>query len=652
MKRLLMVTLLLFFVFEGIAQRPTFLKALHQFNYSQQVRVIPSNDGGWLLFTLDSCKIYKFNSCGIFQWTQKYSFSGLSIHGIDLIPTNSGGFAFLVRCSPGSNYYPIMVNADAQGNVIWCKSFSDPLYGEAPYTLIQDHSGNFFTYGNATLLATNEVFNTLSKISNSGNIIWSKLYNHGGIWGGAILTKDNGFLMRTGNIFIKTDINGNELWTSKILDGMYHYYKPVEVDDGFIFNGYTNGIGSTDTVCFYKIDKLGNMLWGGKRQLDFIGVPMQLTSKYNGNFIFLHPKQVNGKSYQTITEFDKDLNVINQTAIENNAFNISYNFSSACFLKDSSAVIGGAITINDPAVISRLAFLKADINQHFSCDTGLVVNSTNVPLVQNSLTTSVTSRSYTSNNQFLISETRIDSTYFICSSFSPLQVNLGGDTSLCAGSSIALQNKSNAEFDLFVWSTGETAAQIIVSQPGKYWLRASNSCRQESVSDTILVDFKFFPKPSLLRDTSICSENGIELNAFIPGASYMWSEGSSSANITINQPGNYVVNINYLNCSKSFETKVEDCEILLLPNVITPNNDGFNNAFLPIEMRGIIDAQLKVFNRWGQEIYYTTDIINRPWAGNAYSKKCPDGVYYWIVEYTNYLHVNKLQKGSVSLFSE
>ncbi|MES1222595.1 MAG: hypothetical protein ABUT20_44280, partial [Bacteroidota bacterium] len=278
MRNLFFSCCILLFLSPVLAEHPTYLKYLQAVDNSSRIRVLPTQDRGWYLFSLDSLKIYKFNNCGHLQWAFKYSFPLLPWRGVDIVATQTGGFAFLIMNYPSSNYHAFIVNADAQGNVLWCKSFEDVPYTEVPYTLIQDNAGNFFLYGNVTYVPNNDVFNSLTKISAGGTVVWRKLYNHGGTWGGAIRTKDKGFLLRTGNTFIKTDLNGNEIWTRSFLVGMYNYCKPVEVNDGYICNGYDHNAIGGDTITFFKMDKSGALQWGGKKVVDFIGVPQELCS--------------------------------------------------------------------------------------------------------------------------------------------------------------------------------------------------------------------------------------------------------------------------------------------------------------------------------------------------------------------------------------
>jgi gliding motility-associated-like protein len=77
---------------------------------------------------------------------------------------------------------------------------------------------------------------------------------------------------------------------------------------------------------------------------------------------------------------------------------------------------------------------------------------------------------------------------------------------------------------------------------------------------------------------------------------------------------------------------VDNCPAYELPNVFTPNNDNFNNLFTPLHpYRYVKDIDLKIYNRWGVEVFSTThpDIL---WDGkNSQTKTlCSDGVYYYV----------------------
>jgi gliding motility-associated-like protein len=74
------------------------------------------------------------------------------------------------------------------------------------------------------------------------------------------------------------------------------------------------------------------------------------------------------------------------------------------------------------------------------------------------------------------------------------------------------------------------------------------------------------------------------------------------------------------------------------PNVITPNGDHLNDRFAPHLSRSgsVTDCeagafrQLRIFSRWGREIFRTTDEA-AGWDGANASA----GTYYYLLEYTN-----------------
>ena len=69
---------------------------------------------------------------------------------------------------------------------------------------------------------------------------------------------------------------------------------------------------------------------------------------------------------------------------------------------------------------------------------------------------------------------------------------------------------------------------------------------------------------------------------------------------------------------------VEEYYDFSIPNVFSPNKDGINDDFYP-SIIGINDWELKILNRWGNEII-TIDENNPTWSGENYS----DGVYFYL----------------------
>jgi gliding motility-associated-like protein len=75
---------------------------------------------------------------------------------------------------------------------------------------------------------------------------------------------------------------------------------------------------------------------------------------------------------------------------------------------------------------------------------------------------------------------------------------------------------------------------------------------------------------------------------------------------------------------------------LYVPNVFTPNDDSFNSAWKPVGV-GIHDYTLKVYDRWGQIVFETTD-FEEAWNGRYLNKgqRVPDGAYKYIISVIDY----------------
>jgi len=72
--------------------------------------------------------------------------------------------------------------------------------------------------------------------------------------------------------------------------------------------------------------------------------------------------------------------------------------------------------------------------------------------------------------------------------------------------------------------------------------------------------------------------------------------------------------------------------LLWIPNVFTPNNDGYNDKFYAVG-EYVWDFQMVIFNRWG-EVLKTLNSIDEKWDGTYNGKVCADGVYYYVATFS------------------
>lgn len=85
------------------------------------------------------------------------------------------------------------------------------------------------------------------------------------------------------------------------------------------------------------------------------------------------------------------------------------------------------------------------------------------------------------------------------------------------------------------------------------------------------------------------------------------------------------------------------------PNAFSPNGDGVNDEFV-VEAKPADKIEgLRVFDRWGQEVFAGKTGLLR-WDGRWNGQPAPVGVYYWVVEGWDGYHNQKLSRtGSVTL---
>ncbi len=85
-----------------------------------------------------------------------------------------------------------------------------------------------------------------------------------------------------------------------------------------------------------------------------------------------------------------------------------------------------------------------------------------------------------------------------------------------------------------------------------------------------------------------------------------------------------------------------------VPSAFTPNNDGLNDIFRPTPI-GIKDLEyFRVFNRYGELVYETSE-ISKGWDGKYKGNKQPIGNYVWSLKGTDRTGKVKYMKGNVVL---
>jgi len=68
----------------------------------------------------------------------------------------------------------------------------------------------------------------------------------------------------------------------------------------------------------------------------------------------------------------------------------------------------------------------------------------------------------------------------------------------------------------------------------------------------------------------------------------------------------------------------------VVPNAFSPNGDGINDTWVIRYLNEYPQADVQVFNRWGQPVYHITGYTT-PWDGTYKGQPLPVGTYYWII---------------------
>jgi gliding motility-associated-like protein len=98
------------------------------------------------------------------------------------------------------------------------------------------------------------------------------------------------------------------------------------------------------------------------------------------------------------------------------------------------------------------------------------------------------------------------------------------------------------------------------------------------------------------------------------------------------------INVDNVNCGEPN---------IFVPNAFTPNNDG-NNDILKVRGRWISKLQFVVYNRWGQEMFTTTD-LNNGWNGVFKGNEVAPDVYNYYLQVTCLDNKIFTKRGNTSL---
>ena len=115
-----------------------------------------------------------------------------------------------------------------------------------------------------------------------------------------------------------------------------------------------------------------------------------------------------------------------------------------------------------------------------------------------------------------------------------------------------------------------------------------------------------------------------------------WSNGSDQDVIIVSPDSTQYFSLSiYDGCNQEIHDSVlvwNQCPVENI-NVFTPNNDGINDFFVPINLDDYPDPSVLVYNRWGK-LVYANENYQYDWDGTHFKSgnELNDGLYYYIVD--------------------
>jgi gliding motility-associated-like protein len=226
-----------------------------------------------------------------------------------------------------------------------------------------------------------------------------------------------------------------------------------------------------------------------------------------------------------------------------------------------------------------------------------------------------------------------------------LNPKLLDDASICHKDSIVL-NPGN--FYSYLWNTNATAKTITIKSVGTYWVQVADTFGCKARDTFNLIAINPIPKDFLPNSLSVCDGEQYTLTGYY---SYNWMTGETTPTISLSTLPLYSVKVTDANgCSGSDSMKVNYVGSLNIQptNAFSPNDDGVNETFKPFSGSCIVSYSMKIFDRWGQLLFETTN-PNTGWNGKYKGTTLPTAVYYYIINYKNLLGIDNRKAGSITL---
>lgn len=219
-----------------------------------------------------------------------------------------------------------------------------------------------------------------------------------------------------------------------------------------------------------------------------------------------------------------------------------------------------------------------------------------------------------------------------------------GDTVVCPGEPVLL---SAAGGDTYNWgpfgadlaTPNEPNTLAYPTQKTTYIVTAADDCYFDTAH--ITVDVHPTPLIDAMPDTTVRAREPVTLRATTDASPLYWSPATFIADTTQQPPVAYPeANITYqVRVVNDFGCPAEDsvtiyvlpiCNELFIPEAFSPNGDGLNDFFAPVDYGQTELVHFQVFNRYGQ-LLYESNAFGQSWDGTLQGQPQPIGTYAYLL---------------------
>ncbi|MCX6296861.1 MAG: gliding motility-associated C-terminal domain-containing protein [Bacteroidetes bacterium] len=240
----------------------------------------------------------------------------------------------------------------------------------------------------------------------------------------------------------------------------------------------------------------------------------------------------------------------------------------------------------------------------------------------------------------------------------PSTITASGPLQFCAGDSVMLSAAIGGYS--YLWSTTDTIQSITVMAAGNYVLTINDTLTGCSAMDS--VSTIVYPSPSVSAGPDINLSLGSTVDIVGSGAgiiTWAWFPNTGLTNASISDPTAgpttttmYTLTGTDINGCTDIDTMTITVLIdynVTISNMMTPNDDGYNDRWIIQNIENYPNTKVVVVNREGQEVF-KSDAYDNNWDGsNKYGKGLPDGTYYYIIKFEN---DEKIYKGAITILKE